>query len=315
MLITKDSMTNSLITGSTFLFLFMLNGCGAAHHAATSLFPEFDFQGHRGARGLLPENTIPAFLKALELGTPTLEMDVVITKDKHVLVSHEAWMSSEICSKPTGDAVTPAEEKSLNIYQMTYAETETYDCGKRGHPRFAQQQPVASTKPLLRDVFSAEEKFTGKRKTIFYNIETKSNPDGDNRFHPEPKEFASLLYAEVKRAGKLGVTTFQSFDPRTLIELHAMDNSLRLALLVENEKPFEENLAALPFTPKLYCPKYQLVTPSLVQSVRAKGMKLVVWTVNSLDEMNRLVALGVDGIITDYPNLRTKLNVKESVTP
>ncbi len=296
-----------------FFAMLMFNATAviAQSHTSSRLrpLPDFDFEGHRGARGLLPENMIPSFLKALEFGVTTLEMDVVITKDHQVVLSHEPYLSSEICSKPDGTPISPSEEKKFNIYQMTFAELSCYDCGKRGHARFPHQQPLPATKPLLRDVIASVEKVCQEQglPPVFYNIETKSTPEGDGIFHPHPAEFARLVYEEVKRHGILDRTIFQSFDVRTLEALHAMDSDLYFCLLVENDDGLEHNLARLSFKPQLYSPHYRLVTPELVAAIRQRGMKLIAWTVNTLEEMKHLKAIGVDGIITDYPNLKSAL--------
>jgi len=294
-----------------FILLFYATAVSAQSHTPSRLrpLPDFDFEGHRGARGLLPENTIPSLLKALEFGVTTLEMDVVITKDHQVVLSHEPYLSSEICSKPDGTPISPSEEKSFNIYQMTFTELSRYDCGKRGHARFPQQQPQPAIKPLLRDVIASVENACKEKglQPVFYNIETKSTPEGDDVFHPRPAEFARLVYEEVKRNGVLDRTIFQSFDERTLESLYAIDRDLYFCLLVENRNGLEHNLNRLSFTPQIYSPHYRLVTPELVADVKQRGIKLIVWTVNTLEEMKRLKAMGVDGIITDYPNLKSAL--------
>lgn len=294
-----------------FILLFYATAVSAQSHTPSRLrpLPDFDFEGHRGARGLLPENTIPSLLKALEFGVTTLEMDVVITKDHQVVLSHEPYLSSEICSKPDGTPISPSEEKSFNIYQMTFAELSRYDCGKCGHARFPQQQPQPAIKPLLRDVIASVENACKEKglQPVFYNIETKSTPEGDDVFHPRPAEFARLVYEEVKRNGVLDRTFFQSFDERTLESLYAIDRDLYFCLLVENRNGLEHNLNRLSFTPQIYSPHYRLVTPELVADVKQRGIKLIVWTVNTLEEMKRLKAMGVDGIITDYPNLKSAL--------
>ncbi len=296
-----------------FLIILLFNAIAVSAQSSTSSrlrpLPDFDFEGHRGARGLLPENTLPSFLKALEFGVTTLEMDVVITKDHQVVLSHEPYLSSEICSKPDGTPISPSEEKASNIYQMTFAELSRYDCGKRGHARFPQQQPQPAIKPLLRDVIASVETACKEKglQPVFYNIETKSTPEGDGVFHPRPAEFARLVYEEVKRNGVLDRTFFQSFDERTLESLYAIDRDLYFCLLVENRNGLEHNLNRLSFTPQIYSPHYRLVTPELVADVKQRGIKLIVWTVNTLEEMKRLKAMGVDGIITDYPNLKSVL--------
>ena len=119
--------------------------------------PKFDIQGHRGARGLRPENTIPAFLMALDSGVTTIELDVAITKDKRVVVSHEPWMSAEICLDPNGNDIPKKEEMKYNIYQMTYEQVKQFDCGLKPHERFPEQQKMKIHKPLLSDVIIAVE--------------------------------------------------------------------------------------------------------------------------------------------------------------
>ena len=263
-----------------------------------------DIQGHRGCRGLLPENTIPAFEHALELGVTTLEMDAVITKDKQVVVSHEPFMSHEICLTSSGEEILETEERSHNIYQLTYEEVAAYDCGTKYHPRFPDQKKMAVSKPLLRAVIEHAETYQqeNNRPPVFYNIETKSKPEGDSLFHPEPKEFVDLLVAVFKETGIYDRTTLQSFDVRTLQYAHEAYPDLTLVLLIENKKSLEENLEILGFVPQVYSPYFQLVDANLVAVCREKGMKLIPWTVNESSDIEEILALGVDGIISDYPD-------------
>lgn len=267
----------------------------------------FDVQGHRGARGLLPENTLPAFLKALELGVTTLEMDVVITRDDQVVVSHEPWMSGTFCSLPSGEPVPVAQEQQYNLYTMTWPEVQAFDCGRRGHPRFPRQQPMQVHKPLLREVIAAAEAWTQMhgRPPVQYNIETKSMPEGDGLFHPVPALFSRLLYDVLADTGIRDRAIVQSFDVRTLQAMRQWDPSLRLALLVarEQNRGLTAHLDALGFTPTIYSPDYRLVDAALVEAVHQAGMHLIPWTVNTLEDMLHLKALGVDGLITDYPNI------------
>lgn len=271
----------------------------------TPLIPSsFDFQGHRGCRGLLPENTIPAFLHALDLGVSTLEMDVVITSDSQVLLSHEPWFSAEICLDPQGNTIQADEEKSHLIYQMTYEEIKAYDCGAIGNPRFPDQQAMSVSKPLLSEVIAQAEQYardTG-RDLPFYNIETKCSPEGDGQYHPTPDVFAQLLVDEVIKAGVASRTTIQSFDPRTLQYLHGKYPELRLALLIENGFSPDENLKNLRFTPHIYSPYYILVNADLVDFCKSKEMALIPWTVNDTKTMEALIELGVDGLISDFPD-------------
>lgn len=267
---------------------------------------EFDKQGHRGCRGLMPENTVAAMLQAIGLGVTTLEMDVVITKDKKVILSHEPWFGQDITTKPDGSYMGPREEKKFNIYWMTYEETKTFDVGMKPHPKFPQQQKMEVTKPLLADVIDSVNKdmMTRRRPFPYYNIETKTNPEGDGVFTPKPEEFVELLMAVIKEKQIEDQVIIQSFDIRTLQYLHQEYPSIKTSLL--NEKPLrglEEQLKALGFTPTIYSPAYQLVTADLIKKCHDQNIKVIPWTVNDKAKIEELKKMGVDGIITDYPNL------------
>jgi glycerophosphoryl diester phosphodiesterase len=268
---------------------------------------ELDKQGHRGCRGLMPENTIPAMIKAIELNVTTLEMDVVITKDKKVILSHEPWFGRDITTKPDGTFMGEREERRFNIYWMTYEETQTFDVGLKPHPRFPNQEKIKVTKPLLSDVIDAvnKEMMTRKRSPVRYNIETKTNPAGDAVFHPKPDEFIELLMGVIKDKGIEDVVNIQSFDFRTLQYLHEKYPSIKTAILIEDfdKRTFEEQIKRLGFTPTTYSPHFSLVNESLVKKCHDKNIKLIPWTVNDRTRIDELLKVGVDGIITDYPNL------------
>lgn len=262
-----------------------------------------DVQGHRGARGLMPENTIPAFIKALEIGVTTLEMDAVISKDGKVVVSHEPFLSHIICQQPDGQAISKQEEKNFNIYQMTYDEVSRYDCGSLAHPAFAQQQKISVSKPLLSEVIDAAEDYVkqNKLKPVYYNIETKSNPKGDGIYHPEPKEFVDRIMEVVEEKGIKDRLILQSFDVRTLQYAHEAYPDVKLALLVENIRSARSNVKKLGFTPEIYSPYYKLLNEKTLSYARKEGMKVIPWTVNEPGDIKKMISLGVDGIISDYP--------------
>ena len=266
-----------------------------------------DWQGHRGCRGLYPENTIQAMLKAIDLGVSTLELDVVITKDKQVILSHEPFMSAEISTNPEGKYITASQEKTYNIYQLDYAAVQTWDVGLKPHPRFPQQEKTSATKPLLADVIDAVEAYTRMHNIppVQYNIETKSDPEGDDIFHPKPAEFVNLLLGIIQVKGIAPRTIIQSFDVRTIQLVHKQYPQLKTAFLVENTsaKDLNSQLKTLGFVPTIFSPAYQFVDQKLVKNCHRKGMHVIVWTVNTLPEMQKMLDLGVDGIISDYPNL------------
>jgi len=269
----------------------------------------FDLQGHRGARGLRPENSIPAFIHALELGVDTLEMDAVINAEGRVVVSHEPWMSAAICSHPNGQPVRVEEEKSLNIFRMDNTQVASYDCGKRRHPDFPQQQTQATSKPLLAEVFTAVKQFeaSNNRPPVRFNIEIKSRPESDGIYHPPVEDFALALYQVVKEHQLLNRTSIQSFDPRALEAIHRIDPNAETVWLISNQLSLAENLARLSFKPDIYSPDYRLVDKDMVEQLRAQGIKLIPWTVNDPEAMRRLMEWGVTGLITDYPDRALKL--------
>lgn len=288
------------------LTILLVIGCHTARQIQMNL-PLFDKEGHRGARGLMPENTIPAMMKGLDLGVTTLEMDAVITKDKQVILSHEPFFNHEITTKPGGGFIDEKDEKSFNIFTMTFAETQQYDVGIKPHPRFPQQEKIKASKPLLSAVIDNAEAYVLLKHLPkpFYNIETKSQPVTDNIYHPAPQEFVSLLMNVILEKKVEDRVIIQSFDPRTLQIIHQKYPFMKTALLIEDfdKRGVEVQLAQLGFIPAIYSPAYSLVNEPLLQTCHQKKMKVIPWTVDDKKEIERLKLLGVDGIITDYPNL------------
>jgi glycerophosphoryl diester phosphodiesterase len=267
----------------------------------------FDWQGHRGCRGLLPENSIPAFLHALDFAKiTTLELDVVASADGKVVISHEAWMNHEIATKPNGEAVTAAEEKHFNLYKMTYDEIRQFDCGKRGHVRFPEQRALPTVKPTLEMLVGAVSEYCQKhhKTTPFYNIEIKTEgATGDYQYHPEPATFVKIVLDEIKRLNIEKYANIQSFDTRILNEVKKQNANIKIALLVENQKGLSWNLKQLNFKPDIYSCYFLLLTKKVVNKCHKKEIKVIPWTVNTTKDMKNLIDMGVDGIITDYPNL------------
>jgi glycerophosphoryl diester phosphodiesterase len=267
----------------------------------------FDKQGHRGCRGFMPENTIPAMLKALDLGVATLEMDVVFTKDNICILSHEPFFNHEITTKNNGDLINEAEEKNYNIYKMSFAETQQYDVGMKPHPRFTQQKKIAVTKPSLAAVFDSVTTYMMTRRRPFpiFNIETKTTASTDNIFHPAPQVFVDMLMKVIDEKQLRPFVIIQSFDVRTLQHLHKKYSDVSTALLVEDydKKNFDEQVTQLGFAPSIYSAHYSLVNEALIKKCHQQKVKVIPWTVNDKAEIERLKKMGVDGIITDYPNL------------
>ncbi len=264
----------------------------------------FSIEGHRGARGWVPENTIPSFKKALDQGADTLELDVVITKDNKVLVSHEPWFSSVISLDPEGNRIPADKQRDFNIFKMTYAETQRFDVGSIGNKDFPEQMKMKVTKPLLSDVFKEIGTYARENKIRppRYNVEIKMERNGDGVFNPTPDVFAKLVYDEIKSAKLLKQVIVQSFDPRVLREMRKIKSDLPLAFLVSNKDGVEKNLMNLGFDPDTYSPHFSLIDEAAVSLCRKRGIKVVPWTVNEVADLERMKAFDLDGIITDYPD-------------
>lgn len=290
-------------------FIIIWTGCQPSQHQQTAPPTEmadvpFDLQGHRGCQGLMPENSLPGFRHALEIGVTTLELDVVISADSQVVVSHEPWLSPEFCADTAGRRVNSDSEVRYNLFEMFYAEIRQYDCGSLPHPRFPKQQKLPTYKPLLREVLDSTESHARRleRPLPFYNVEIKRRPEWDDVFHPEVGTFVDLVLAEVKASRAKERIIIQSFDPKTLRLVRKADSTIPLALLIENERTPAENLATLGFVPEIYSPYFRLVDEELIRYASQNDMKVIPWTVDDPADMQALIARGVDGIITNYPD-------------
>ncbi|MCC5919362.1 MAG: glycerophosphodiester phosphodiesterase [Cyclobacteriaceae bacterium] len=270
-----------------------------------------ELHGHRGARGLMPENSIPGFIKAIELGADVLELDLVITKDRKVLVSHDPYMNATFCLDPQNNEIAKEDELKINIFEMTLEEVQQYDCGSKPHDGFPEQILQKVHKPLLSEVFEAVAAYCAKHDCpdIKYNIELKSLPEYDNIYHPEPQEYVQLVVAVVQEYLKADDLNFQSFDMRILEEIRKKHPEYELAALFYGKDTVEENLKKLSFQPEIYSPYYEQITAEDVTQLQAKGMRVIPWTVNKPKSIAKVLSWGVDGIITDYPN-----RVKEAQT-
>ncbi|MBS3738746.1 MAG: glycerophosphodiester phosphodiesterase [Psychroflexus sp.] len=262
---------------------------------------KFDLQGHRGARGILPENSLPAFQKAVDLGVNTLELDVVISKDSLVVVSHEAYMNPEICLDPNGEKIK--DQTAYNLYNMTYEEIKSFDCGSLVHPDFPDQTLAKTHKPLLTEVIKlSTEHLRDKGKRVGLNIELKSSPKTDNVFHPSPQVFVDLVVKSIKEELiPLNKITIQSFDKRVIQYVKDNYPQLAVAYLVEQGN-FYDNLQSLERTPDIYSPQYGVLDSLDIKQAHDSGVKVIPWTVNDISDMKTLLEMGVDGLITDYPN-------------
>ena len=262
---------------------------------------QFDWQGHRGARGLYPENTVNGMKEALKYPITTLEFDVVISRDLQVVVSHEPWMSEEICLDPSGNSL---KDKQINLFKLTYEEIKKYDCGSKKHPRFEGQKKAAEHKPLLKDlIYSIEKELSSSGQKKNYNIEIKSTPEDEKAgFQPNYKEFSAIVVADLLKLLPPERFSIQSFDWRVLKYLHEQYPKISLVALTETKYEPKQVLRDLGFAPAVFSPEWKMLTKGQVNFFHKKNIKVIPWTVNSVPDMKKMIEMGVDGIITDYPN-------------
>jgi glycerophosphoryl diester phosphodiesterase len=225
----------------------------------------FDVQGHRGCRGLYPENSLPAFRHALALGVTTLELDLAVSQDSQLVVSHEPWVSEVICRDSAGQ---PARGKADALWQRPYARIRSCDCGSAGNPRFPEQRNMATYKPLLTEVFDSVAVWTKRanRSPVAWNIELKSQPEWDGAFTPDVETFARLVVQMVDKYSLSEQMMIQSFDPRALEAVHRLNPRLCLVLLSERPGSLKKQLSRLSFPPACF-------SPWLLPSVRLMAKK------------------------------------------
>jgi len=293
--------------------------------AATAL----DVQGHRGARGLAPENTLAAFRTAIDLGVDTLELDLQVTRDGVLVVSHNARLSPDLTRDPSGRWLA---QEGPRIHDLTLAELSAYDVG-RVDPASAYARPLPAQRasdgeriPALAAVFALGR----TRPDLRFNIETKLAPDAPADA-PPPDAFAAQVVAAVREANLTARVTVQSFDWRTLVAVKRLAPELRTSCLTI-ETASTNNVAAKDgrgsawtagfdlrtfegSVPRLvraagcdaWSPFYRNATPARIEEAHALGLTVLPWTVNDVADMQRLIDLRVDGIITDYPDRLLRL--------
>lgn len=262
-------------------------------------------QAHRGGAAEYPENTIAAMLHAVSIGTPVLEMDLHITSDSQVVVSHDAFLHAAKILKPDGSQITEEQARNYTIYTMTYDSLKRYDAGSLFNPQYLHRKQISSHIPLVSELIDSVETFVASHQLspVCYNIEIKSWPDKDNIYTPDYQTFADLCMKELL-AKKLGRRlTIQCFDARTLNYLHKQYPQVTLSYLIEPEKDidFISQLKRLTFLPPIISPHYQLVNEKLIHYAKQNKIQIIPWTVDDPKEVERLTRLGVDAIITNRP--------------
>lgn len=242
--------------------------------------------GHRGARAAMPENTLPAFEYAIKAGVDVLELDMSVTKDNVIVVSHDSTLSAPVCTGP---------RDHVPIRTLTLAEVREYDCGAKQNPGFPKQKTVPGTKmPTLDEVFTM-----AKSSRVEFNIETKINPKRPE-LAPSPDEFVKLVLDIVKKHGLEDRIILQSFDFRTLHAMKTIAPRMRLSALYSGE-PKDYVAIAKEAGAGIVSPVYPAVSPERVAAAHAAGLQVVPWTPNKPEEWQRMIDAKVDAIITDDP--------------
>lgn len=260
---------------------------------------------HRGGAALYPENTILAMTHAVATGVPVMELDLHVTKDSMVVVSHDAYLNHVKTLTPEGEPIPAGKDKDYKIYAMTYDSLRRYDVGSLPNPAYPRRKNVKCCVPRVTDLIDSVELLTESNgiAPVGYNIEIKSDPLKDSIYSPDYRTFADLRM-KVLLSKKLGDRLLvQCFDARTLNYLHEKYPDVRLSYLVEDKNTtFEELMSRLDFVPQVYSPQSDMLTEEIAVKVRAKGMELAPWTVDDKPETGRLKKLGVDAIITNRPD-------------
>jgi len=250
--------------------------------------PRIFVHGHRGARARLPENTLPAFEYAIGQGVDALEMDMAVTSDNVIVISHDPILHGPVC--------TLAGHESAVIHQLSLAEVRQWDCGAVQNPGFPQQRTVAGTRmPTLDDVFQL-----AGRGSFAYNIETKSFPDHPE-YTPTPGDFARMVLDKIRQYRLEKRVILQSFDFRTLLAMRKLAPEIRLSALTETDSREFAAIAKDAGRAEIVSPELHLVTPAKVAAAHAAGLQVVPWTADSLKDWDKLIDAKVDAIITDDP--------------
>jgi glycerophosphoryl diester phosphodiesterase len=242
--------------------------------------------GHRGARARRPENTIPAFEYAIQQGVDALEMDMAVTSDNVIVISHDPILEPPVCHGPKPSAV---------IHELTLKQVNEWDCGAQQNPRFATQQAIPGARmPTLDEVFAL-----APQGAFDYNIETKSFADKP-QYTPPPEVFAQMVLEKVRQYKLEKRVILQSFDFRTLRAMKKLAPEIRLSALTEDDQRDFVTIAR-EANADIISPYFKLVTPEKVSAAHKAGIQVVPWTPNTPQDWDPLIAAQVDAIISDDP--------------
>lgn len=296
---------NFILISTLMIFAMFGSSDVVAQTSVPKSFPAFYKQAHRGGTGLMPENTIPAMKNGIDVGANVIEVDVYTTKDGQVIVTHDPHINWKISLTPDGKELTEEEAKKYPVHQMNYEEIRKFDVGSKSYAPFPNQNKVKAYIPLLSELIDSVEQHikSNRLPKVIYNIELKTSPSFDSVYNAKPEELVDAVM-KIVNSKKIGDRYYiQSFDKRPLQYVRKKYPKTTIGLLVGNNDSFDENIKQLGFSPHIYSPAFKLLTPEMVQQCKASKCKVIVWTVNTKEDMKKMRDMGVDGIITDYPNL------------
>jgi glycerophosphoryl diester phosphodiesterase len=291
-------MAAYLYLGRTVVFLIIL-----LHNSMILTGQNIKIFGHRGCRGLLPENSIAAFNKAIDIGVDGIEWDVVVNKNKELIISHEAYIDNSYCKCLDGNSIQDESKENLNIYNMTTEDINKYDCGSIYRSRFPNQTLQKSRKPSVKQAFS-EINFNNNTEILF---EIKSSPTDYNIYQPKVEEYCKIIYNELINNTRLEYIVFMSFDRNILNELvKLLPNNKYIYLIYNPLKSYKTIIEELNFEAFGLGIYHHIISETTIKQAHNNNIKIYAWTVNTNQEAQKLINKGVDGIITDYPNLFIK---------
>ena len=255
---------------------------------------EYKIFGHRGCRGVYPENTIEGFKKAIEFGVDGIELDVVVNKNQELVISHESYIDTSYC------LTNKIDNESLNIYKMNISEIQDIDCGSKFVKEFPNQLKVKEKKPTYKEF---------KKELIDYQgdilFEIKCDYDLVNEYFPDYEKYAKIIFEETRFSRHFDNIYFMSFDYRILNELFKiMPNSKYIYL--SNNKEFEKQMKLLNFEPFGVGIDFNIISQKIIDLVHNKKQVIYGWTINDEENSKSLTSMGLDGVITDYPNIIKK---------
>lgn len=318
-------MIRSLLSTATAMALVVLTGCSGAStsDSATTASESVQSQedtlmeidpnrleihGHRGARGLVPENSMPGFVLALREGADVLEMDMCISSDGQIIISHEPWMNGQICLDPNNAPISESQAKTWNLHNMTAEEIAAFDCGSVALPDFPDQQNLPTYKPTLDQVVELAETvplLDGAQ--IRYNLEIKHSAELEPEFCPDAATFAKLVLDKVSALGIADRVCIQSFSAAALEAVHQIDPDITTSWLVGTEGTVQSQLDKLTFSPDIYSPQWKLIDANDVAQLQGQDIRVIPWTANTKEDLFALIEMGVNGIITDRPDILYKM--------